>query len=93
MKNSKCCRYSCKPSPKNHVSESFNTVIQLRVLGRWMRMLTTPNQFSVPKAFFEFDESGRRTPSAYYDRVIDVMEELVKFTLLLTLLNLTIVPK
>jgi arsenic resistance protein ArsH len=64
-------------------SQSFNAVNQLRILGRWMRMLTIPNQSSVPKAFLEFDEAGRMNPSAYYDRVVDVMEELVKFTLLL----------
>ncbi|MHC8327274.1 arsenical resistance protein ArsH [Pseudomonas sp. LB1P83] len=63
-------------------SQSFNTVNQLRVLGRWMRMLTIPNQSSVPKAFMEFDEAGRMKPSAYYDRVVDVMEELMKFTVL-----------
>lgn len=61
-------------------SQSFNTVNQLRVLGRWMRMLTIPNQSSVPKAFMEFDEQGRMMPSAFYDRVVDVMEELMKFT-------------
>ncbi len=63
-------------------SQSFNAVNQLRVLGRWMRMLTVPNQSSVAKAFLEFDEAGRMRPSSYYDRVVDVMEELVKFTLL-----------
>ncbi|MDQ3273082.1 MAG: arsenical resistance protein ArsH [Pseudomonadota bacterium] len=63
-------------------SQSFNAVNQLRVLGRWMRMLTIPNQASVAKAFLEFDEAGRMKPSAYYDRVVDVMEEMVKFTLL-----------
>ncbi|QDY71745.1 arsenical resistance protein ArsH (plasmid) [Qingshengfaniella alkalisoli] len=61
-------------------SQSFNTVNQLRILGRWMRLLTIPNQSSVPKAFREFDESGRMTPSPFYDRVVDVMEELVRFT-------------
>jgi len=63
-------------------SQSFNAVNQLRILGRWMRMLTIPNQSSVAKAFLEFDEAGRMKPSAYYDRMVDVMEELVKFTLL-----------
>ena len=63
-------------------SQSFNTVNQLRVLGRWMRMLTIPNQSSVPKAFLEFTEDGRMKPSGYYNRIVDVMEELVKFTLL-----------
>ena len=63
-------------------SQSFNAVNQMRVLGRWMRMLTIPNQSSVAKAFLEFDEAGRMKPSAYYERVVDVMEELVKFTLL-----------
>ena len=63
-------------------SQSFNAVNQLRILGRWMRMITIPNQSSVAKAFLEFDESGRMKPSAYYERVVDVMEELVKFTLL-----------
>jgi len=63
-------------------SQSFNAVNQLRVLGRWMRMLAIPNQSSVAKAFLEFDDEGRMKPSPYYERVVDVMEELVKFTML-----------
>ncbi len=63
-------------------SQSFNAVNQMRVLGRWMRMLTIPNQSSVAKAFAEFNEDGRMKPSSFYDRVVDVMEELLKFTLL-----------
>lgn len=63
-------------------SQSFNTVNQMRILGRWMRMITIPNQSSIPKAFLEFDESGRMRPSPLYDRIVDVMEELMKFTLL-----------
>ncbi|MBZ8117040.1 arsenical resistance protein ArsH [Roseovarius sp. LXJ103] len=63
-------------------SQSFNTVNQLRILGRWMRLLTIPNQSSTPKAFLEFDDAGRMTPSPFYDRMVDVMEELMKFTLL-----------
>ncbi len=60
-------------------SQSFNAVNQLRILGRWMRMVTIPNQSSVPRAFMEF-ENGRMKPSPYYNRIVDVMEELVKFT-------------
>lgn len=63
-------------------SQSFNTVNQLRILGRWMRLVTIPNQSSVAKAWDEFDEDGRMKPSPYYNRIVDVMEELVKFTLL-----------
>ena len=66
----------------NAGSQSFNTVNQLRVLGRWMRMITIPNQSSVAKAFNEFDEAGRMRASPYYERLVDVMEELFKFTLL-----------
>ncbi|MDY7129243.1 arsenical resistance protein ArsH [Alcaligenes nematophilus] len=63
-------------------SQSFNALNQMRVLGRWMRLITIPNQSSVAKAFLEFDEEGRMKPSSYYERVVDVMEELMKFTLL-----------
>ena len=63
-------------------SQSFNVVNQLRVLGRWMRMITIPNQSSVAKAWSEFDEHDRMKPSGFYDRIVDVMEELVKFTLM-----------
>nr|WP_239421331.1 arsenical resistance protein ArsH [Saliniradius amylolyticus] len=64
-------------------SQSFNAVNQMRVLGRWMRMVTIPNQSSVPKAFLEFEEDGRMKPSPFYNRIVDVMEELMKFTLML----------
>ena len=64
-------------------SQSFNAVNTLRLLGRWMRMFTIPNQSSVPKAYEQFDEAGRMKPSANYDRVVDVMEELLRFTWLL----------
>ena len=63
-------------------SQSFNAVNQLRILGRWMRLITIPNQSSVAKAFVEFDDDDRIKPSPYYDRIVDVMEELAKFTLL-----------
>jgi arsenic resistance protein ArsH len=63
-------------------SQSFNALNQMRILGRWMRMVTIPNQSSVPKAFTEFDEAGRMLPSPYYNRIVDVMEELMKFTLM-----------
>jgi arsenical resistance protein ArsH len=63
-------------------SQSFNAVNQMRILGRWMRMFTIPNQSSVAKAFEQFDDDGRMRPSPFYDRLVDVMEELVKFTLL-----------
>lgn len=63
-------------------SQSFNAVNQLRILGRWMRLLTIPNQASTLKAFLEFDDTNRMKPSPFYDRVVDVMEELVKFTML-----------
>jgi arsenic resistance protein ArsH len=66
----------------NAGSQSFNTVNQLRVLGRWMRMIVIPNQSSVAKAYDEFDAAGRMRPSSYYERLVDVMEELMKFTLL-----------
>lgn len=64
-------------------SQSFNSVNTLRVLGRWMRMFTIPNQSSVAKAFTEFDDDGRMKPSSYYDRIVDVVEELVRFTVLM----------
>jgi arsenical resistance protein ArsH len=63
-------------------SQSFNAVNQMRLLGRWMRMLTIPNQSSVAKAWMEFDDNNRMKPSSYHDRIVDVLEELVKFTLL-----------
>lgn len=64
-------------------SQSFNTVNQLRILGRWMRMVVIPNQSSVAKAWQEFDDDGRMKPSGFRERVVDVMEELFRFTLLL----------
>ncbi|WP_406827707.1 arsenical resistance protein ArsH [Microbulbifer sp. ARAS458-1] len=64
-------------------SQSFNAVNQMRILGRWMRMVTIPNQSSVAKAWMEFDDNDRMKPSSYYDRIVDVMEELMKFTYLL----------
>jgi len=64
-------------------SQSFNAVNTLRLLGRWMRMVTIPNQSSIPKAYEQFDDAGRLRPGPLYDRVVDVMEELVRFTWLL----------
>lgn len=64
-------------------SQSFNSVNTLRILGRWMRMVTIPNQSSVAMAYKEFGADGRMLPSSYYDRIVDVMEELVRFTVLL----------
>ena len=61
-------------------SQSFNAVNQMRILGRWMRMVTIPNQSSIPKAWLEFDSQGRLPRGPFYARVVDVMEELVKFT-------------
>lgn len=64
-------------------SQSFNAVNTLRILGRWMRMFTIPNQSSIAKAYQEFDDEGKMKDSSYRDRIVDVMEELYKFTLLL----------
>ena len=66
----------------NGGAQSFNAVNQLRILGRWMRLLTIPNQSSTPKAFLEFGKGNRMKPSPFYDRMVDVMEELMKFTVL-----------
>jgi len=63
-------------------SQSFNTVNQMRTLGRWMRMFTIPNQSSVAKAWQQFDDNDQMKPSSYYNRIVDVLEELMKFTLL-----------
>jgi len=62
-------------------SQSFNAVNQMRILGRWMRMITIPNQSSLPKAWLEF-ENGRMKPSPFYNRIVDVMEELARFTVM-----------
>ncbi|OTA16815.1 arsenical resistance protein ArsH [Xenorhabdus vietnamensis] len=64
-------------------SQSFNALNQMRILGRWMRMFTIPNQSSIAKAWQQFDDTGRMKPSSYYDRIVDVMEEMMKFTLLI----------
>lgn len=63
-------------------SQSFNTVNQLRILGRWMRLLTIPNQSSIARSWDEFDDAGRMRPSPFYNRLVDVMEELYRFTVL-----------
>ncbi|MBV1909068.1 MAG: arsenical resistance protein ArsH [Kangiellaceae bacterium] len=64
-------------------SQSFNVVNNLRILGRWMRMFTIPNQSSVPKAYQEFNKDGTMKDSPLKDRVVDVMEELFRMTLVL----------
>lgn len=74
-------------------SQSFNAVNQLRILGRWMRMVTIPNQSSIPKAWQEFGDDDRMKPSAYRDRVVDVLEELFRFTLLLRDRNSTLLRR
>ncbi|MBU2958989.1 arsenical resistance protein ArsH [Paracoccus sp. 1_MG-2023] len=74
-------------------SQSFNTVNQMRILGRWMRLLTIPNQSSIAKAWNEFDEEGRMKPTPFYDRIVDVMEELVRFTLLTRDIKETLVDR
>ena len=61
-------------------SQSFNAINNMRVLGRWMRMITIPNQSSIAKAYQEFNESGSMKDSAFRDRIVDVMEELIRFT-------------
>ena len=72
------------PEQRAYVGDpAVNVVNTLRLLGRWMRMLTIPNQSSVAMAYKEFDEAGRMKPSSYYDRIVDVMEELVRFTVLM----------
>jgi arsenic resistance protein ArsH len=63
-------------------SQNFKTVNQMRILGRWMRMLTIPNQSSVTKVYNEFSDDGRMIASPFYNRVVDVIEELMKFTLM-----------
>lgn len=74
-------------------SQSFNAVNTLRLLGRWMRMFTIPNQSSIAQAWQEFDEHGRMKPSPYYERIVDVMEELVRFTVLLRPHAVTLVDR
>lgn len=73
---------TCAVLQVNGGSQSFNAVNEMRRLARWMRMPCTTNQSSVPKAWQEFDEHGRMKPSSLRDRVVDVMEEHYKFTLL-----------
>ncbi|MCF2858323.1 arsenical resistance protein ArsH [Pseudoalteromonas sp. SMS1] len=63
-------------------SQSFNAVNNMRILGRWMRMLTIPNQSSIAKAMNEFNPDGTMKASHFRNRVVDVMEELMRFTYL-----------
>ncbi|KAL8860027.1 MAG: hypothetical protein Q9178_003576 [Gyalolechia marmorata] len=69
-------------------SQSFNTVNSLRILGRWMRMFTIPNQSSIPKAYTQYmsgegDDDGRLRSSGNRDRLVDCMEEFVKYTIVM----------
>ena len=80
-------------------SQSFNTVNSLRILGRWMRMFAIPNQSSIPMAYKQFTDAAdpaadrepsleaeggsRLLPSSNRDRVVDCMEEFVKYTIVM----------
>jgi len=74
---------TCAVMQVNAGSQSFNTVNNLRVLGRWMRMIVIPNQASIPKAWTEFSEDGSLKDTSFRSRVVDVVDELFKFTSLL----------